>query len=410
VLDLQAPEEVLDLDHSPLCVSPESADEGAAILRDAGTSGRTVVPWGGGTEQRLGAPPSSCDIVLDTRRLSGIVAYAPDDLTVSVHAGTTLAEVGNVLAAHGQFLPFDVAQPERATIGGVLAANTASIRRYRYGAARDLLIGVTAALPSGELCKAGGRVVKNVAGYDLCKLWVGSLGTLGVITSANFRVQPTCKASALITGRFRTWESAVRSGLSLAGQGHVWSALFARGGQPPTLLIVAEGFDGSVKSAIQAAKDAAAGEGGESTVEQDVAASAAALRDLARHCGGGATRAGAAIRGSVAPGRLVEAIGVLCAYFSTSDLSVDWQADIGVGSLFAQATGTDDALVTAIKSLRAALVLLGGSLVVSDGSSALRQAVDPWGAPEAAAPLAKAIKARLDPNGTLNPGRYCYGL
>ncbi len=109
-----------------------------------------------------------------------------------------------MLSAHGQFLPFDVAQPERATVGGVLAANSASIRRFRYGAARDLVIGITAALPSGELCKAGGRVVKNVAGYDLCKLWVGSLGTLGVITSANFRVQPACKVSALITGRFRS--------------------------------------------------------------------------------------------------------------------------------------------------------------------------------------------------------------
>jgi glycolate oxidase FAD binding subunit len=321
-----------------------------------------------------------------------------------------LAEVGNVLAAHGQFLPFDVAQPERATIAGVLAANTASIRRYRYGAARDLLIGVTAALPSGELCKAGGRVVKNVAGYDLCKLWVGSLGTLGVITSANFRVQPTSKASALITSRFRTWQAAVQAGLSLARQGHVWSALFARGGPTPALWVVAEGFNGSVKAAIQSAKDAAAGEDGESTVEAEATVTAAALRDLARHCGGGAARRGALIRASVAPGRLVEAIGVLGACFSASDLSVDWQADVGVGSLFAQATGPDDALVAAIKRLRAALVLLGGSLIVSDGSAALRRAVDPWGAPEAAAPLAKAIKARLDPNGTLNPGRYCYGL
>ncbi len=410
MLDLQSPGEALDLGHTPRRATPENAGEVAVILRDAYQAGRTVIPWGGGTEQRLGAPPTRCDVVLETRGLRGIVAYAPEDLTVSVHAGTTLAEVGEVLAAHGQFLPFDVARPDLATVGGILAANTASVRRFRYGAARDLVIGMTAALPSGELCKAGGRVVKNVAGYDLCKLWVGSLGTLGVITSANFRVQPTCKVSALITCRFGAWEAAVRAGLALAGQGHVWSALFVRGGPVSALLVVAEGFQGSVQAAIQAAKEATAGEEGESIVDLDSAACGAALNDLAQRRGGGIERGGATIRVSVAPGRLVQAIAALHAGLTPSEVSLDWQADVGVGSLFARLDGPDADLVAAIERARAGLAPLGGNLVIADGSAALRRSLDPWDAPKAAASLAKAIKSRMDPGGTLNPGRYCYGL
>jgi FAD/FMN-containing dehydrogenase len=175
-------------------------------------------------------------------------------------------------------------------------------------------------------------------------------------------------------------------------------------------MVVAEGFDGSVKAAVQAAKDAAAHEDGESTVEADSGAVEAALRDLAQRCGGGNERAGALIRASVAPGRLIPAIGALLAGLASSELSVEWQADVGVGSLFARLNGPDAGMAAAIGRARAGLAALGGNLVVSDGSAALRRTLDPWDAPTGAAPLAKAIKARMDPSGTLNPGRYCYGL
>ena len=410
MLDLQSPLEALDLGYAPRRFTPENAEELASALREADQGGQKVAPWGGGTEQQLGAPPTRCDLVLETRRLSGVLAYAPEDLTVSVRAGTTLAELRAALAPHGQFLPFDVPQPERATIGGVLAANTPSVRRFRYGAARDLVIGMTTALPSGELCKAGGRVVKNVAGYDLCKLWVGSLGTLGVFTSANFRVQPVCRVSAVITGKFLSWEAAVRAGLSLAGQSQVWSALCARGGSSPALLVVAEGFGGSVRAAAAIAKEAIAREGGESAMEDDPAAAEIALHDLAQKGAGGSEQAGALLRGSVAPGRLIQAIAALVAGHSSAELIVDWQADVGVGSLFVRVSGSDGLLAQAIGHARAELASCGGSLVVAAGSPNLRRAIDPWGASEAAAALARALKARMDPSGTLNPGRFCYGL
>jgi glycolate oxidase FAD binding subunit len=409
VLDLETPREILNLPGAPRRFAPADAEALAAALREASAAGQAVVPWGGGTEQRLGAPPSRCDIVLETRHLSGIIAYAPEDLTVSVQAGTTLAEVRAALASHGQFLPFDVAVPEQATIGGVLAANTASVRRFRYGAARDLVIGMTTALPSGELCKAGGRVVKNVAGYDLCKLWVGSLGTLGVCTSANFRVQPIGKVTNSAICRFPTWEAALRTGLTLAGQSQAWSALIARGAVDPCLTIVAEGFAGSVGVAIDAARQAAIGEGGECAVEEDPGAVESTLRDLAQFAGDGPAL-GALLRGSVAPALLPQAIAGLMDACTAAALSVDWQADVGVGSVFCRVSGADDRVAEAVRQARSVLAPMGGRLIVAAGSPALRRAVEPWGAPEAAEPLSRAIKASMDPTGTLNPGRFCYGL
>jgi len=409
VLDLETPREILNLPGAPRRFVPADAEALAAVLREASEAGQAVVPWGGGTEQRLGAPPSRCDIVLETRHLSGIIAYAPEDLTVSVQAGTTLAEVRAALAPHGQFLPFDVAAPDQATIGGVLAANTASVRRYRYGAARDLVIGMTTALPSGQLCKAGGRVVKNVAGYDLCKLWVGSLGTLGVFTSANFRVQPICKVTNSAICRFPTWDAALRTGLTLAGQSQAWSALIARGAVDPCLTIVAEGFAGSVGVAIEAARHAAEGEGGECAVEEDPVAVESTLRDLAQFAGDG-PELGALLRGSVAPALLPQAIAGLMGTAAAATLTLDWQADVGVGSVFCRVSGADARVAEAVGQARSVLAPLGGRLLVAAGSPALRRAVEPWGAPEAAAPLSRTIKARMDPTSTLNPGRFCYGL
>ncbi|MGH2345606.1 MAG: FAD-binding oxidoreductase [Chloroflexota bacterium] len=410
MLDLETPREILDLASTPRRFAPANAEELAAALREAAEAGQAVVPWGGGTEQRLGVPPSRCDVVLETRNLSGIIAYAPEDLTVSVQADTTVAEVRAALAPHGQFLPFDVPEPEQATIGGILAANTASVRRFRYGAARDLGIGMTTALSSGGLCKAGGKVVKNVAGYDMCKLWVGSLGTLGVFTSANFRVQPVCKVTTSVSCRFPTWEAAVRTGLTLAGQSQAWSALIARGGVDPCLMVVAEGFAGSVGVAVAAVSAAAAREGGKCTVENDPLAVENTLRDLARFAGDYPERDGALLRGSVAPGLLLQAPASLLTSFAAAGLPSEWQADVGVGSVLCRVTGTDDRVADAVRLARSALAPLDGRLIVAAGSAALRRMVDPWGAPEGAAPLSRAIKAKMDPTGTLNPGRFCYGL
>ena len=185
------------LGHAPASVlAPHSPDEAQEVVRQA--AGKAVVPWGGGTRRHLGHPPARYDIALLTRLLDRITDYAPADLTVTAQAGVPIAQLQETLAAHGQFLPLDVALPDAQTVGGVIAARADSLRRLANGSVRDSLLGVTVLNGRGEWVKGGGKVVKNVAGYDLPKLYCGSFGTLGLIVEATFKVAPLPPASATV--------------------------------------------------------------------------------------------------------------------------------------------------------------------------------------------------------------------
>src|SRR5260221_2032726 len=173
-----------------LVIEPGTGRELAEILRLSNEAGLAVIPRGGGTKLGWGNPPARADLILSTARLNEIIEHAWADLTVTVEAGCTIQRLQETLAEHGQRLALDPLWPERATIGGVLSANDSGALRLRFGALRDLIIGVTIALPDGTLASSGGKVVKNVAGYDLPKLVTGALGTLGVITRAVFRLHP----------------------------------------------------------------------------------------------------------------------------------------------------------------------------------------------------------------------------
>jgi len=177
---------------------PDNENQLASALSLANEAGMTVVPRGGATKLDWGNPPKKVNLILSTARLNRIVEHAWADLTVTAEAGCTLQSLQHTLAQHGQRLAFDGLWPERVTIGGVLSANDSGALRLRFGALRDLIIGVTIALPDGTLASSGGKVVKNVAGYDLPKLVTGALGTLGVITRAVFRLaSPSARCKEL---------------------------------------------------------------------------------------------------------------------------------------------------------------------------------------------------------------------
>src|SRR5260370_23248040 len=182
-----------------LVAEPGSAQELAEILRLSSEAGLSVIPRGGGTKLGWGNSPARADLILSTARLTEIIEHAWADLTVSVEAGCTIQKLQDTLARHGQRLALDPLWPEKATVGGVLSTNDSGALRLRFGALRDLILGVTIALPDGTLASSGGKVVKNVAGYDLPKLVTGALGTLGVITSAVFRVHPLPKETCPLT-------------------------------------------------------------------------------------------------------------------------------------------------------------------------------------------------------------------
>src|SRR6202163_3754222 len=182
-----------------LVIEPGTERELAEILRLSNEAGLAVIPRGGGTKLEWGNSPARADLILSTARLTEIIEHAWADLTVTVEAGCTIQKLQETLAQHGQRLALDPLWPEKATVGGVLSANDSGALRLRFGALRDLIIGVTIALPDGTLASSGGKVVKNVAGYDLPKLATGALGTLGVITRAVFRVHPLPKETRTIT-------------------------------------------------------------------------------------------------------------------------------------------------------------------------------------------------------------------
>src|SRR5882757_297386 len=171
-------------------VEPGSEQELGKVLNLANAAGLAVIPRGGGTKAEWANPPVRADVILSSARLNRVLEHAWADLTVSVEAGCAIAKLQETLAKHGQRLALDALWPKNATVGGVLSTNDSGALRLRFGSLRDLVIGVTVALADGTLASSGGKVVKNVAGYDLPKLMTGALGTLGVITRAVFRVHP----------------------------------------------------------------------------------------------------------------------------------------------------------------------------------------------------------------------------
>ena len=179
-------------------IAPAQQADVAVVVRDAAAKGAAVYPIGGGTMLDYGAMPHRPGIGLSLAKLNRIVDYPAADLTITVEAGITISELNKCLAAQGQRLPIDVPQPDRATVGGAMATNAAGPRRYGYGTMRDYLLGFTAVDGFGTVFSGGGRVVKNAAGYNMCRLMAGSLGTLGVITQVTLMVRPICEASALV--------------------------------------------------------------------------------------------------------------------------------------------------------------------------------------------------------------------
>src|SRR5262249_44306269 len=180
-------------------VQPRSVAEVGECVRGASQEGKVVYPLGGRTMLSLGLPPTRPGYGIDLQALSAVIDYPVRDMTITVQAGIPIAELQRLLAAENQRLPVDVPHAERATLGGALAVNASGPRRYGFGTFRDYVLGISTINDEGQETRAGGRVVKNVAGYDLCKLHIGALGTLGIISQVTLKVRPLPEARAIVT-------------------------------------------------------------------------------------------------------------------------------------------------------------------------------------------------------------------
>ncbi len=187
-----------------LLVLPETEDEIAAVLKHADLNGLTINIMGGGTKRGFGGLNEKADLLLSLEKYTGIVEHTPGDMTVTVRSGTRFKDLQDYLAKHNQKISLDPFWPQNATIGGVIAANESGPKRLGYGSARDAVIGLRTVYPDGKVIRSGGRVVKNVAGYDMNKLFIGSMGTLGVISEITLKLRPIPKCESLVLVSFAT--------------------------------------------------------------------------------------------------------------------------------------------------------------------------------------------------------------
>ncbi len=358
-------------------IEPGTPQELAAVLAKANSAGRIVRPRGGGTKFDWGNPGAAANIVLSTTRLSRIVEHVWADMTVTVEAGCTIHALQTQLAQHKQWLAIDPLWPERATIGGILATNDSGALRLRYGALRDLIIGITIALPDGTLAMSGGKVVKNVAGYDLPKLMTGALGTLGVITQAVFRLHPIPHFVRSLTASLSTMDGAQELMLAIQNSQLAHSALQVRtAGQAIQVDIMLAGTEAGIDSQHCFLQTLADVHEAPSTVWS--------------------------ARENLWPGDPIVKFSVLPSQIAAT------LALLGDAAAVAQATGIGHARLSLdcdIAALRRNIEAAGGSLVILTPSD-----LDAWGSPADALPLMQAVKKQLDPNYILNRGRFVGGI
>jgi glycolate oxidase FAD binding subunit len=385
-------------------VEPERPADVAEILAEAAAHGDAVAPVGGATSLALGNVPERLDVGLSTSRLRGILNYEPTDLTLSVAAGSPLADVQAVLAEHGQTLPIEVPHPDRASIGGLVATALAGPRRYGSGSLRDLLIGISAAHPSGTVTKAGGLVVKNVTGFDLMRLYLGSLGTLGVVVSANFKVLPLPRYEATLHATFAGLEPALDTAMRLRTSRIQPVSLEVASADADSWLLAAriEGREATVRLLVAEARgivgaDSSVIEGRESSdwwrsyvADQEIAA---APNEALIRCGSK----------PAATGSMVSAI--LAATADTVSVT-SLMISPGLGSVLLRVVASAENPGTSFARFHERLLGLADHVVILAADPALKRDIDVWGRTPDTLDVMRAIKQQFDPHRVLNPGRF----
>jgi glycolate oxidase FAD binding subunit len=381
---------------------PEDEKQLAATLALANVEGIAVVPRGGATKLDWGSPPRKADLILSTARINRIVEHAWADLTVTVEAGCTLQSLQKTLAQHGQRLALDSLWPERATIGGVLSTNDSGALRLRFGALRDLIIGVTIALPDGTLASSGGKVVKNVAGYDLPKLATGAFGTLGIITRAVFRLHPLPRAAKTFSFSPENFPAMQQHILAIQDSqlAHTSLQIRSASGQLPAADTLFEATDAGLAAQESQLRELL----GSTRVLQSPEGIWNARQDLWNS----PTNNTLLAKFSLLPTHIAKTLDSLKTLGDSS--KVNWRIILqatGIGML--RLDGEPARLRLAVEQLRAEMQSRGGALVVLRRPAELHS-MDAWGNAGDSVPLMRAVKHQLDPRNTLNPGRFVGGI
>jgi glycolate oxidase FAD binding subunit len=395
---------------------PRTIAELAAQIRDARVGKTALYPVGGQTQLSLGNAPTKSGQAVDLRGLAQVIDFPARDMTITVQAGITMECLREILLRENLRLPIDVAQAGQATLGGILAANLSGPRRFGYGTLRDYVIGISALNDEGEEFKAGGRVVKNVAGYDLCKLLVGSLGTLGIITTATLKLRPrveeqallclACDASnleSLLASVHATRTRPVCIDLLNAAAGHV---VFARAGLPtPTMpWTVLVGYEGNEDAVTWQVQQLVKEIGTQCRVDARVDFPAQPLWDALTEFGA-LPEYPVVFKATMVP----SALPAFCLQ-AQGDAAI--RAHAGNGIVYGQwpAGLTSEHAALMLTQWRERAHAGQGSVIVPRCPPAWKSALSVWGPAPNDAWLMREVKAKFDPNGIFNPGRFIDGI
>ena len=410
--------------HAPkVVVLPASVQEMQDVLRFAAKEDLSVIPAGAGTKLGIGNLPQKVDIVLATTRLNGVVEYEPADLTVTVEAGIRFAALQTVLAQHRQYLALDPPSADGCTLGGIVATNASGSLRMRYGAARNQVLGLRVVHANGTVVKSGGKVVKNVAGYDLNKLYIGAFGTLGIITEVTLKLSPIPAYEAILAADFQDVQSAVDTGLNVVGSQTLpmFVNLFinlnietgvATGTEKPTLVV---GFGGDPETVAWQLTQC------QGIMEQNGALGVTITEGESR------VPLQETIREFPAANTDTENVMVKVnlkrtdvAEFAAQVTNASWARDaqvmalLGSGILYLSIPVTADtdfrALANTLTQLRESAMERRGNLIVETAPPELKQHIDVWGSVGDTLGLMQQVKDRFDAGSLLNPGRFVSGI
>ena len=399
-----APEDAVDGVAPSFVVEPGSTEEIGELMKFANDRDLAVAPRGGGTSMSLGNPPRELDLILSTTRMNAVVEHVPGDQVVRVQSGIRFGDLQERLAGSDQMLGVDPPEAgEGATVGGIVAANSSGPKRYRYGTIRDLIIGITVVLADGTVAKAGGKVVKNVAGYDLSKLFTGSLGTLGVIAECNFRLHPRPETARTVAVELSDTASAGAASQAILHAQVVPSAvelLWSDDTRMITVLI--EGISSGVEAQAEAASHILGGFGEVRTLAEDEAGSSAPP---------GAGDDEVAVKISAPPAELTGVLDSALGASSRLGVTPRITGHAGTGVTYVGLSGGDEeARVGVVEELREIWLRRGGSVIVREAPPAFKERVEAWGPIGTRLDLTRRVKEKFDPRGILSPGRFVGGI
>ncbi|MBT4074894.1 MAG: FAD-binding oxidoreductase [Chloroflexi bacterium] len=399
---------------------PDSVDALSATLKQINDGAQSAVLWGGGTRMHVGNFVSKYDVAVDMTGLDQIVDYRPSDLVVVAEAGMTVSALQAELGKNNQRLPFDVQSPDSATIGGSLASNNVGPLRNAYGGIRDMVIGMSVVQADGTMTKSGGSVVKNVAGYDMARLHIGALGTLGAISTVAFKIGPIPQTMRTVAAWFDSVEAAAVAGMRITNGSFMPEAVIVVAGARAVTHAKELATQNSGSASENAVVLVIALAAGPATVERQVqdttSTLGAAMADgfvvldgadqgtswkLAGQPGGTPSLA---IRSTQKPTSALELVSTLSKSSISGDIHLVGQ--VGFGTVEAYWNGETSAIPGIIESARSAAHNVGGALMIERCPPELKSDLDVFGDLGAPLEIMRRMKQQYDPKGTLSPGRF----